>query len=101
MADVFVNASIEDNFPTVILEALACGTPVVTYDTGGCSEQINSDCGYLVSQNDIAGLVRGIYEMSQRDCYMACVKQAKRFDKNVKYMDYIDLFERIVHDGEI
>ena len=40
-ADVFFNPTVEDNFPTVNLEAEACGTPVVTYDTGGCSETIS------------------------------------------------------------
>ena len=49
-ADVFVNASVEDNFPTVILEALACGTPVVTYDTGGCREEIDEHTGILVDK---------------------------------------------------
>lgn len=39
-ADVFFNPTREDNFPTVNLEAEACGTPVVTYDTGGCIETI-------------------------------------------------------------
>lgn len=40
-ADVFFNPTLEDNYPTVNLEAEACGTPVVTYDTGGCSETIS------------------------------------------------------------
>ena len=39
-ADVFFNPTVEDNFPTVNLEAEACGTPVVTYDTGGCAETV-------------------------------------------------------------
>ncbi len=39
-ADVFFNPTVEDNYPTVNLEAEACGTPVVTYDTGGCREAI-------------------------------------------------------------
>lgn len=38
MADVFVNPTHEDNYPTVNLEAIACGTPVVTYDVGGVAE---------------------------------------------------------------
>lgn len=41
-ADIFVNPTIEDNYPTVNLEAEACGTPVLTYDTGGCSETIHN-----------------------------------------------------------
>ena len=39
-ADVFFNPTLEDNYPTVNLEAEACGTPVVTYDTGGCGETV-------------------------------------------------------------
>ncbi len=41
-ADVFFNPTYEDNYPTVNLEAEACGTRVVTYDTGGCRETIKS-----------------------------------------------------------
>lgn len=39
-ADVFFNPTLEDNYPTVNLEAQACGTPVITYDTGGCGETL-------------------------------------------------------------
>lgn len=39
-ADVLFNPTLEDNYPTVIIEAEACGTPVVTYNTGGCAEAI-------------------------------------------------------------
>lgn len=39
-ADVFFNPTYEDNYPTVNLEAQACGTPVITYDTGGAKETI-------------------------------------------------------------
>lgn len=42
IADVFFNPTREDNYPTVNLEAEACGTPVVTYDTGGCRETIKN-----------------------------------------------------------
>lgn len=42
-ASVFFNPTVEDNYPTVNLEAEACGTPVVTYDTGGCVETL-ADC---------------------------------------------------------
>lgn len=39
-ADVFFNPTVEDNYPTVNLEAESCGTPVVTYNTGGCRETL-------------------------------------------------------------
>ena len=40
-ADVYFNPTVEDNYPTVNLEAEACGTPVITYDTGGCRETLH------------------------------------------------------------
>ena len=42
-ADVHFISTTEDNYPTVNLEAEACGTPVVTYDTGGCWETAKDD----------------------------------------------------------
>lgn len=39
-ADLFVNPTYEDNYPTVNLEARACGTKVITYDSGGCRETL-------------------------------------------------------------
>ena len=48
-ADVFFNPTVEDNFPTVNLEAEACGAPVVTYDTGGCRETIGMRCSSCVT----------------------------------------------------
>lgn len=53
--DVFFNPTVEDNFPTVNLEAEACGTPVVTYDTGGCAETITGRASATV-----VGLVEGL-----------------------------------------
>lgn len=51
-ADVFVNPTYEDTFPTTNIEALACGTPVVTYDTGGSPEIISKECGFVVECGD-------------------------------------------------
>lgn len=47
-ADIFFNPTYEDNYPTVNIEAIACGTPVLTYDTGGSPEFIN----YLISEKN-------------------------------------------------
>ena len=57
-ADVFVNATYEDNYPTVNLEAQACGTPVITYQTGGSVESVPED--YVVEQGDVQGLYEKI-----------------------------------------
>lgn len=52
-ADVFVNLTYEDNYPTVNLEAEACETPVITYDTGGCKETIHSANSFVVPTGDL------------------------------------------------
>ena len=56
-ADVFLNTTYEDNYPTVNLEAIACGTPVLSYDTGGSVEFINfiknKNDNYIINKKDI------------------------------------------------
>ena len=58
-ADVLVNPTYEDNYPTVNLEAQACGTPVITYHTGGSVENVDPSC--VVEQGDIEALARMIH----------------------------------------
>lgn len=55
-ADVFINPTMEDNYPTTNLEALACGTPVLTFDTGGSGECITRGRGWLAPTKDSVGL---------------------------------------------
>lgn len=64
-ADVLFNPTAEDNFPTVNLEAEAYGTPVVTYDTGGCSETLNDGNSRVVNGRIEALLA--IKAMSERE----------------------------------
>lgn len=59
-ADVFVNPTYEDNYPTVNLEAQACGTPVVTYDTGGCRETLMPGKGCVVEVGNINQILEAI-----------------------------------------
>ena len=52
-AHVFINPTYEDNYPTVNLEAIACGTKVIAYDTGGCREQVNKNYGIIIDVGNI------------------------------------------------
>lgn len=52
-ADIFFNPTYEDNFPTTNLEALACGTPVCTYRTGGSPESVDENCGIVLEQGEV------------------------------------------------
>jgi len=65
-ADVFVNPTREDNLPTVNLESEACGTPVITYNTGGCAETVHLPDSRVI-EPDFDNLPSSIYEM--RICY--------------------------------
>lgn len=56
-ADVFFNPTYEDNYPTVNLEAIACGTPVITYNTGGSPESVSSEHGFVVDKGDLRAVV--------------------------------------------
>jgi len=62
-ADIFVLPSLADNLPGVAMEALAGGTPVVTFDTGGIPEIIGDDCGLIVPRGDVNALAKAIESM--------------------------------------
>ncbi|MBQ8783600.1 MAG: glycosyltransferase [Clostridia bacterium] len=97
-ADVFVNPTREDTYPTVNMEALACGTPVITFDTGGSGEMLDETCGYVVKCNDIDALVsRIVYTCENRPFSQeACLAKAKSFNMNDKFNEYIKLYEELV-----
>ncbi|WP_446786922.1 glycosyltransferase [Macellibacteroides fermentans] len=97
IADVFLNPTLEDNFPTTNLEALACGTPVITFKTGGSPEAIDETCGIVVEKGSAEGLVKAIEHIRNSPFSSeACRKRAMIFDKNDKYAEYIKLYEEIL-----
>lgn len=93
-ADVFANPTREENYPTVNMEAVACGTPVLTFDTGGSPEMLDKNCGSVVPKDDIEAMYREVIRICEEKPYAAeaCIERAKRFDKNDKYREYIDLY---------
>ena len=99
-ADVFVNPTTEDNFPTVNLEALACGTPIVTYKTGGSPECVNEKNGLIVEKGNYGALKAAIYKILERNkgAYTeACIEKAKEYDMNERFNDYVNLYEEILN----
>lgn len=94
-ADVFVNPTREENFPTTHMEALACGTPVITFATGGSAEMLDETCGAVVRKDDINALEERIVTICVQKPYSAeaCIRKAKNFDKKDKFLGCIRLYE--------
>lgn len=94
-ADVFANPTREDNFPTVNMEALACGTPVITFKTGGSPEAIDETCGIVVEEDDIDEMQKKIEYICIKKPFSqeACVKRAQCFNKSDKFNEYVALYE--------
>ncbi|HEY5590931.1 MAG TPA: glycosyltransferase [Paludibacter sp.] len=99
-ATVFVNPSYVDNFPTTNLEALACGTPLITYNTGGSPEAIDAETGIVVEKGDLNGLYRAIEQVCSKgkDFYTGkCRERAVRFfNKEDRYTEYLELYKSML-----
>ena len=99
-ADVFVNPTWQDNYPTVNLEAISCGTPVVTYRTGGSVEAITEQTGVVVEQGDVNGLLNTARDVASRgkEYYQEpCREYAlQNFKKENRYVDYLKLYDELV-----
>lgn len=93
-ADIFVNPTREEMFGMVNIEALACGTPVVTFDTGGSPECIDETCGIVVPCDDIPALEKAIRQVVEDKPFTAeaCRKRAEKFDMQDKFAEYVQLY---------
>lgn len=98
VADVFVNPTYQDNYPTTNLEAIACGTPVVTYNTGGSPESIDENTGVVLSQGDIDGLKESVVKLSNGNYKEACLNKAQQeFDNKKCFQKYFDLYLKLLN----
>ena len=95
-SDVYINTTLEDTFPTVNLEAQACGTPVITFNTGGSPEAIDANTGIVVEKRNI----RAMYDAVQKICggsdrSAACIERARRlYNAEERFNDYYELYCR-------
>lgn len=94
MADVFLNPTYEDNFPTVNIEALACGTPVITFPTGGSAECLKEGCGLVVTEDKLSDALNHLdsYNLNTE----ACLEAGREYRASEKYLEYIQLYKAIL-----
>lgn len=104
VADVFVNPTYEDNYPTTNLEAISCGTPVVTYRTGGSPESVTPQTGRVVEQGNIEAVAKAIEELCAEDrdaMRTRCREYAvAHFDKQECFKKYLELYEEIIRKNK-
>lgn len=92
-ADVLLNPTREDNFPTVNIEALACGTPVLSYGAGGSAEAFDKKSGTIVSDDTVVETLKKLYKENLKK--ENCIIRAKQFDQNKKFKEYVDLYRTL------
>jgi glycosyltransferase involved in cell wall biosynthesis len=96
-ADLLVNPTREDTYPTVNMEALACGTPVLTFCTGGSPEILDEHCGVVVPCGDVDAMEAAIRRLASSPIgQKPCLDRAKGFDKYERFEEYVRLYGEIV-----
>jgi len=95
-ADLFVNPTREDNYPSVNMESIACGTPVLTFRTGGSPEIVNTATGVVVECGDVNALEREIIRIQKEKPFamQSCLEQAAQFDNQLRFEEYLQILNR-------
>jgi glycosyltransferase involved in cell wall biosynthesis len=102
-ADIYVHATRADTFPNSVIEALACGTPVVATELGGIPEQVDEGVsGFLVPPSNGTTMALAISKILEDDALRAQMGQQaaeiarQRFDLNRQVDDYLLWYEAII-----
>lgn len=105
VADILVNPTYADTYPTINLESLSCGTPLITYRTGGSPETIDENTGIVVEKGDKHSLYQAVETMynetieNRINRKQQCIKRAKElFNKEKCFDRYIELYEKILQN---
>ncbi len=95
IADVYFNASIEETFGLTTVEAMACGTPVIVYNSTALPEVVTKSSGVVVKQKNIEKVLEVIKLLCESKIFRKenIIKNAQRFDKNVMIQEYYKLYK--------
>lgn len=102
-SDVFVNLTYADTFPTTNIESLSCGTPIITYDTGGSPEATSNKTGVVIEKGDVEGLAKEIKRMKEFPLSsIECRKRAMCFfNKEDRHLEYFNLYNKLITKKKI
>lgn len=100
-AYLLLNLTLEDNFPTVNIEALACELPILTYNTGG-SPEIVEDCGWIIAKRNVDGVLNCLNSINEEE-YLEkkgkCRKRALNYSENKMCEEYINLYRKVIEEN--
>ena len=100
VADVFLNPTYQDTLPTVSIESLACGTPIIGYDTGGSSDIIDENVGTLIERGNKEQLLHSIQKMKtigKQYYQIKCREKAlAKFDNKQCFQNYLNLYNELI-----
>ena len=94
-ADVFINLTHQDTLPTVNMESICSGTPVITYNVTGSPELVDKGSGYIVKEDDVKSLISKIKKIKKDGFFIDIEKYQKKYDKNTNYKKYIKIFKEL------
>jgi glycosyltransferase involved in cell wall biosynthesis len=96
-SDVFANPTRDEVFGLVNVEALACGTPGVTFQSGGSPECYDETCGAVVPCDDVEAILAQIIRICEEKPFSdgACIAFSRNFDKEKKFGEYVSLYKEI------
>ena len=98
LAYAFLNFTYEDNFPTVNIEALACGAPVICYQTGGATEMLSDDNSIVLKQGDYQGVLKVLDKIdvlrNNKDIYMARIKE--EYSSKRMTTQYKEIYKKLI-----
>lgn len=94
-ADALINPTLFDNFPSVNIEAQSCGTPVITFNSGGSGESITEYTGKVIERENYLQLLNACLELNKKNDFIIqnCIKNASKYSKENMIQNYINLYE--------
>lgn len=97
-SDAFINLTKQDTFPTVNIEALACGLPIITYKTGGSPEILTGKTGIVVEKNNIEKMKEVLIELAKNNSFKKedCIEVASHYSLDNMYEVYLKLYRNIL-----
>lgn len=99
-SDVFVNLTHADTLPTVNMESICCGTPVITYNCCGSPELVDDDSGFVVAEDDINGLLCRLEQIKKTPITFDVKSKQEKFDKNTCYNRYLEIYNSLLKKDE-